>query len=572
MYRHLHLLFLLLLLAACGSAERGGTVYLKDFLGDDPAADAVPAVREALESCRRTGAARLVLPGGRLSLRPDCAVEKYRFISNNDEGLKRIAFDLEGFEEFTIEGNGTELLFTGFVSPFDLAGCRDVEIRDLTIDYTRTFHSEGRVVAQGDGWLELQFPEEYRIDLSDGCLRFLDDDGTVYPYSSLLEFDAERREPAFHADDFWLSGQTIPACRTTGGRIRILRDDLKAAPGNILVFGAAARLNPGFTISDSQGVTLRDVAIRHCGGMGVIAQRSRDIELNRIEIAPAPGKGRMVSITADATHFVNCAGRIRILDCTFENQKDDATNIHGLYMPVERITAPNEAILHWGHAGQYGADFLTPGMRVEIVDNLDLMTRARLTVAAVRRINSRRTAVTFTEPLPDGTRPGHLVAADDAYPDVEIRGCRMSGNRARGLLLGSRGRIVVEGNYFHIAGAAILFEGDGSYWFEQSGVRDVEIRGNLFENGNYGSRSWGSACIATGSGIPRRRTSRYHRNIRVEGNTFRVFDPRIVDLYCVDGFRFAPDNRIEYTDDYPSDADRSRNFRTEDCDRIELPE
>ncbi len=48
-----------------------------------------------------------------------------------------------------------------------------------------------------------------------------------------------------------------------------------------------------------------------------------------------------------------------------------------------------------------------------------------------------------------------------------------------------------------------------------------------------------------------RERSRYHRNIRVEGNTFRVFDPRIVNLYCVDGFVFTRDNVIEYTDDYP---------------------
>ncbi len=76
--------------------------------------------------------------------------------------------------------------------------------------------------------------------------------------------------------------------------------------------------------------------------------------------------------------------------------------------------------------------------------------------------------------------------------------------------------MVIEDNYFHIAGAAILIEGDANYRYEQSGVRDVVIRRNLFENGNYGSPGWGSACIAVGSGIPDRETSRYHRNIRVE--------------------------------------------------------
>ena len=112
--------------------------------------------------------------------------------------------------------------------------------------------------------------------------------------------------------------------------------------------------------------------------------------------------------------------------------------------------------------------------------------------------------MTFTEPLPEGVKKRHLVAADEEYPDVLIKGCRMRGNRARGLLLGSRGRTVIEDCYFHIAGAAILFEGDGNFWYEQSGVRDVTIRNNIFENGNYGSLNWGNACIAVGSGIPNR--------------------------------------------------------------------
>ena len=201
-----------------------------------------------------------------------------------------------------------------------------------------------------------------------------------------------------------------------------------------------------------------------------------------------------------------------------------------------------------------------------ILNNVE--TYARRTVKSVRRLNKVYTEVTFTEPLPDGVEPMHVVAADDEYPEVLIKGCRMRGNRARGLLLGSRNRMVIEDNYFHIAGAAILIEGDANYWYEQSGVRDVVIRRNLFENGNYGSPGWGSACIAVGSGIPDRETSRYHRNIRVEGNTFRVFDPRIVNLYCVDGFVFTRDNVIEYTDDYPYVLDEKRNFITRNCDRV----
>ena len=324
---------LLAILAVYAAPAAEKTVYLKDFLAPGAAGtDAVPAVRAALEHCAEVGASRLVLPGGQLRMRPDRAVEKYQFISNNDESLKRIAFDLVGMRDFEIDGNGTELLFTGFISPFSLEDCENITVRDLTIDFTRTFNSEGTVVAKGDGWLEIEFPEDYLCDIVNGCLRFRDAEGTVYPFSNLLEFDAVRREPAFRATDYWLSNRTIPAEKCANGNIRILRKDLTATVGNVMVFGAAARYNPGFTLADCRGVAIRDVNLYHCGGMGVIAQRSRDIELRKLVIVPSPGKGRMISITADATHYVNCGGYIRMIDCTFENQKDDATNIHGLYI------------------------------------------------------------------------------------------------------------------------------------------------------------------------------------------------------------------------------------------------
>ena len=125
---------LLAILAVYAAPAAEKTVYLKDFLAPGAAGtDAVPAVRAALEHCAEVGASRLVLPGGQLRMRPDRAVEKYQFISNNDESLKRIAFDLVGMRDFEIDGNGTELLFTGFISPFSLEDCENITVRDLTM-------------------------------------------------------------------------------------------------------------------------------------------------------------------------------------------------------------------------------------------------------------------------------------------------------------------------------------------------------------------------------------------------------------------------------------------------------
>ena len=42
--------------------------------------------------------------------------------------------------------------------------------------------------------------------------------------------------------------------------------------------------------------------------------------------APCPHTQRVISTTADATHFVNCKGDILIENCRFENMLDDGTN------------------------------------------------------------------------------------------------------------------------------------------------------------------------------------------------------------------------------------------------------
>ena len=474
---------------------------------------------------------------------------------------------------FAVRGQNTTLLFTDFMSPFSLQDCADITISGINIDFTHTFHSEGIIRGVGDGWLDLEFPADYRIGLDNGCLYIMDSEWTTYPFGNMLEYDPVKDEVAFNASDYWLSRQTLPAEQVGDRLYRLYKKDITATVGNVMVLGAAKRINPGFFIADSHDILIRDVNLYHCGGMGVIAQMSRNIELNHLVIVPSPGKGRVVSITADATHFVNCSGYIRMIDCTFRNQKDDDTNIHGLYMGIDRQTSPRSLQLSWRNDAQQGLQFLRPGMTVEIVRNKTMTQFCRATVKSVEVLNKLITNVTFTTDLPEGIEPDMVVAQDDAYPDVLISGCTFSGNRARGLLIGSRGKVVIEKNYFHIPGAAILFEGDGNYWFEQSGVRDVTIRDNVFENCNFGYRVWGNACISVGSGVADRTSGEcYHHGITIEDNTFRVFDPRILYLYSVDGLTFRG-NRIEMTTDYPYLRGTTEHFRVlDDCKNINIQE
>ena len=204
------------------------------------------------------------------------------------------------------------------------------------------------------------------------------------------------------------------------------------------------------------------------------------------------------------------------------------------------------------HPEQLGFDFLRAGGHLELVDRLSLNTLDTAEVRTVQRLNGELTRVELSAPYPKELREQDVVADAANAPEVLIRGCTIRNNRARGVLLGSRGRTVVEDNHFHTPGAAVLLEGDGSFWFEQAGVREWVVRNNCFDNCNFGV--WCKAVIQVGAGIneAQRASSRYNRNITIENNTFRIFDEvPLVHGYSIDGL-FFHHNRTIKTTAYPN--------------------
>lgn len=107
------------------------------------------------------------------------------------------------------------------------------------------------------------------------------------------------------------------------------------------------RLVPAFRVIHTYGFLAENINVHHAGGMGIIAENSDDLTLDNFNITPS--KGRMVSTTADATHFVGCRGKVTIKNCTFQNQLDDASNVHGSYQRVVDVLDDYRIGARMGH-------------------------------------------------------------------------------------------------------------------------------------------------------------------------------------------------------------------------------
>ena len=121
-------LSLFLQLGMAGAAE---ALNITAFGAKPDGSDTTPSVRAALEQIRQGKADKLVFPPGRYDFWPDQAEEKYLFISNNDEGLKRIAFVLAGVKDLEIDGGGATFVFHGRMMPFLIEHSQGVTLKNF---------------------------------------------------------------------------------------------------------------------------------------------------------------------------------------------------------------------------------------------------------------------------------------------------------------------------------------------------------------------------------------------------------------------------------------------------------
>ena len=544
-----------MLIFSCTVKAQSNVVHVESVANGE---DATPIVMEALRKVKEKNAKKLVFVKGTYNFKPDLASEKYVFVSNNDEGLKRIVFDLSDFQNLEIDGQGSSFMFDGFVSPFLLANSKNISFKNFSIDFNRTFHSEGKIVGAYKDSLDISFSKEYPYLVDNNKLLFTgheivgkDNSGgpkrLIYPFWHLLEFEATKREPDPEGRDY-LNVQNMQVKELEPGTVRIFFPDLRGTVGNTMIFNATDRLSPAFTVSDSESINFKNVTIHHAGGVGILGQRSKDILIDSIKVIASPG--RMVSTTADATHFVNCKGKITLQNSIFESMMDDATNIHGIYVKITDIFSPTEVLVKLIHYQQFGFDFLKPDVEVEIANAESLNTYENIKVKSATRLNKEYTRVTFSKPIAAEVKVGDVIAYSQEYPEVLMKKCRVLKNRARGILLGSRGKILIEDNYFHTQAPAINLEGDGRFWFEQAGVRDLTIRNNVFDNCNY-SFILGLGVITASSGIEesKKPISRYNRNILIESNTFIIFNPNILSMYSIDNLTFK-NNKVIRSEEY----------------------
>lgn len=501
------------------------TVYFRDYrtTGDD----GYDLYRALSDLNGKTGV-RLVFDKDIYEIAPDRCFERCLYISNHGwNGLKRIAALVENMNDLELEFNGSTIICKDVITPFAIINSESITVKNVVLENPNTYFYQARIVGHGDGYVDLEkmvgderFFTRRGIELAAWYKQSM-----LVAHNS-IEFDAVSGELS-SGDHSFGAQMTQMRFEKTGENTLRLHGVKRYPPiNNVVVISATRRLGCGFFCENSSDIYLENVTVHSCLGMGFLAQTCHNVTLNGFNTL-RHGE-QYYTACADATHFVNCTGTVLVENSTFEGQLDDALNIHGMYTSIFDKTA-NEIFVHEVHEEAKGIKIYRSGDKINIMPPDTLIPYTQKTIKDVEYINEDTVRLVLWEST-DDINIGDDVDNADRAAELIFRNNTVRNNRARGMLIATSGKTVIENCYFHTSGCAIKFESNGEFWYESGGVEDVTIQNNVFDKCKYVPEQWGSSVIEC---APRKAVEDgkyFHKEIKVINNKFDMLIDTVVSF------------------------------------------
>lgn len=556
---------------------RRTVIEVTDFGADptgksDSAAGVAAAVVHAKSVHRPT---TIHFAPGTYQIYPEHTPERELYVSNTtgaDQSVrtKNIGILLEDMHDVVVDGGGATILDHGFQTVFAAIRSTDVRFTNFTQDWVAPKTVDITVTATGvtggRAYRVITVPKTYHYAVEGTSVRWSGERSPVTgrPYwTGVNSFNyAQVHDPA--SNRTWRTSNPVfeNVDRITdlgGNRLRIAYTG-SAAPkddGYVYAMRETTRDTPAALFWESARVTVDHLRLGYLHGFGMVGQFSEDITVDSVVFQADRRTGRVTSGFADHIQMSGVKGTVRITDCLFDNPQDDPINIHGTYLQVTAAEGERKKLhLKYMHDETAGFPQFHPGDKVELVDKRTMLAvpGATATVVSVDGPTGRgvpagadpqtylRTmAVTVDRELPGPVlgAPGDYAAENITYtPSVVIRGNTFQAVPTRGILVTTRKPVRIEGNHFDgMSMSSISVSSDANSWYESGPVRDVVIRGNVFDRPASPVISFDPTNQDFVAGQP------VHRNVLIEGNRFNLTSATLVAGRSVGDLTFR-DNTI----------------------------
>ncbi|HOA74256.1 MAG TPA: right-handed parallel beta-helix repeat-containing protein [Phycisphaerae bacterium] len=510
----------------------------------DDGRDDTAAFVEAFKQAQATRESRIVIPAGRYHLRADGNPER-----------RNALLPVSHMKGLVVEGRGAELILSGVGRVFAFGECQDITVRGLTLDWERPPFSEGTVVATAPRHFDIRVLDSYPVQGGE-------------PVGAFMTYHPDTRLPDGRDLDVYHSVERTELVAPQVLRVHLNRE-ISVPVGKLLLLRHQVYAGGAFAFHRCRDVRVNDVTVHCTPGMALVCTVCTNVTLQKFNVMFRPGSQRLMTATADATHFGGCKGTILLEDCTFEGMGDDGVNVKsGLYLIVRRRVDDRTVL------GQHNlkiADLPDAGdiMEMAHVDTLCPFASGKVRAAKMEPGEGNVHRVEFEGVLPAELREGDVLGNASRVPRLRIRRCTVRANRARGVLCQTRDAVIENCTFQYCTGPGVKVLTEVVYFFESIGTRNVTVRNNRFENCNLGAASaeaalCGLAYLKDFAYPPR---PGVHRDLTIHGN--RIIGTAESAIFCVavDGLTVS-NNTVEQACLRGARENGKYAIRIQDCARV----
>jgi alpha-1,3-galactosidase B len=541
---------------------------LADYgLKPDTKENASPLFAKALQeiaSAGNTDSIVIVLQEGRYDFYPEGATEREYFISNHDQdNPKSVGLAFEHMKHVVFDGQGSELVFHGRMLPVSLVHSENSTLKNFSIDFENPHISQVKILENDTvaGMITYEVAPWVEYEIRDSAF-VAKGEGWEHTPAWGIAFEGDTKRLVYTTSDIAVGTRNVTEIAPR--KIKAPWVNKKLIPGTVVVMRGYGRPTPGVFLSNDTNTKLENIQVHYAEGMGLLAQMSENITLDGFSVC-LRGKDdpRYFTTQADATHFSGCKGKIVSVGGMYEGMMDDAINVHGTYLKVQKREDDKTLVGEYMHPQAYGFDWGFVGDTVQFIDakTMEIIGQPnRITaIQAVDKPDNRgakKFRIVFEQALDPAIAESGSFGIENLTwtPEVYFADNVIRNNRARGSLFSTPKQTIVENNVFdHTSGTAILLCGDCNGWFETGACHDVVIHKNRFVNSLTNMFQFTNAIISIYPEIPDLKSQQkyFHSGIVIEDNEFDTFDVPIVYAKSVDGLVFR-NNIVRQNHDYPA--------------------
>lgn len=550
------------------SAEASVEIALRDYgvvpgTGTNTTESINLAISRILESYDGDGDLILTLEPGRYDFYPHVSMSREYFISNHDQNNpKNVGIELKDLSGVTLDGHGAELIMHGRMLPIALINSSGCAVRNVSIDNDNPQITQVTILSNDTvaGCITYAPAPWVKYEVRDNNFVAKGLGWEQVPCAGIA-FEPATKHLVYNTSDIGVGTTGVSEIST--GVISAPWRDARLIPGTVVAMRSYDRPTPAIFVDGCRDIEMDNVSIHYAEGMGLLAQLTENITLNRFNVClRGDDDPRYFTTQADATHFSGCKGLISSVGGLYEGMMDDAVNVHGTYLKVRERVDSFTIIGEYMHHQSYGFAWGCVGDTVQFISSrtMDVAGQPNIITAITpvdrhSSFGAKLFKITFGHSIDTAVDPklaDYGVENLTWTPQVVFSDNIVRNNRARGALFSTPRKVVVEGNLFdHTSGTAILLCGDCNGWFETGACHDVTIRGNKFVNALTNLFQFTNAVISIYPEIPdlKGQAGYFHSGITITGNEFDTFDTPLLYAKSVDGLIFM-DNVVRRNHDY----------------------